>query len=128
MPGVRDLAGLVVGQLTRLTGVTGLTCAGQRPVSGWGAPGWESNAATAGLTLGTLAHAPPVVWVIALVAFGLWRIDLELCPFAPCRVCKGSGQSRGSRAGAYGLCPHGPRRIRFTGRRAAARHLRRRGQ
>lgn len=71
--------------------------------------------------LNVIAHAPPVVWLIAAVAVAGWRIDVRLHPFAPCRSCKGSGTNRGSRSGAYGLCPHGPRRVRAFAKRAAAR-------
>jgi hypothetical protein len=55
----------------------------------------------------------------------LWRIDVWFHPFAPCLMCKGRGTNPGSRRGAYGLCAHGPRRVRFAARKAAARHLRR---
>jgi hypothetical protein len=73
-----------------------------------------------------LLHAPPVIWLIAAGLFAWWRFDVELHPFAPCRQCKGSGTNRGSRRGAYGLCPHGPRRVRLFARSAAARQSRRR--
>lgn len=52
-----------------------------------------------------------------------WRVDLELHPFAPCWKCRGRNTNRGSRRGAYGLCTHGPRRVRLTGKKAAERHL-----
>lgn len=68
-------------------------------------------------------HAPPVVWGLAVTLFAWWRVHLECHPFAPCRSCKGSGQNRGSTPGAYGLCGHGPQRVRFTGRKAAQRHM-----
>jgi hypothetical protein len=65
------------------------------------------------------------LWAILGVLGAWWRVDVGLHPFAPCRRCKGSGWNRGSRQGAYGLCVHGPRRVRWTGRRAAARQMRR---
>lgn len=71
--------------------------------------------------LNVIAHAPPPVWVLTLLAFAVWRIDVELRPFAPCRVCGGSGRSRGSRPGAFGLCPH-VRKPRLLARKAAQRH------
>lgn len=64
-----------------------------------------------------------LVVVIAALIVGGWRIDVWLYPFAPCRRCKGSGMSRGSKRTAYGLCKHGPRRVRFTGRRSADRQM-----
>ncbi len=126
-------------QLTRLTPVIHLTSAGQAAVSrAWG-PGWKPNPAAALLTprspvanvayiLGVLAHMPPIVWAIAVVLFIGWRIDIELRPFRPCPQCGGSGRSRGSRPGAFGICPHPDRGVRFTARKAAQRHQRRRSQ
>lgn len=67
-----------------------------------------------------------VLLAIAVALIGAWRVDVELHPFAPCRKCKGTGTNLGSRRGAYGLCPHGPRRVRFAAKGAAARHLARR--
>ena len=69
-----------------------------------------------------------VLGLAGVTGFAAWRADLELHPFAPCRKCKGSGRNVGSRRGAYGLCKHGPQRARWTGKKAAARHLARRGQ
>lgn len=58
---------------------------------------------------------------IAVLLIAVWRIDVYFHPFAPCRRCEGSGQNRGSRNTAYGLCRHGPQRVRFAASRAAAR-------
>ena len=60
--------------------------------------------------------------IVVVLAVG-WRLDVYLHPFARCRRCGGSGWNWGSRSTAYGLCRHGLRRVRFTGRRSADRHI-----
>lgn len=62
------------------------------------------------------------LWALGAGGVAWWRLDVWFHPFARCRYCKGSGQNRGSRRDAYGLCRHGPQRIRFGASRAAARH------
>ena len=61
------------------------------------------------------------LWAIPVVAFAGWRIHVWLYPFARCRYCRGRGWTRGSRSTAYGLCRHGPGRVRFGARAAAER-------
>lgn len=63
------------------------------------------------------------LWLLlAAVVVAGWRIDVYFHPFAPCRHCRGRGTNWGSRSTAYGLCRHGPRRVRFGARAAAERH------
>jgi len=66
-------------------------------------------------------------WAIA-IAVAWWRIDLYFHPYAKCRKCKGSGQNAGSRVAAWGLCKHGPRRLRFMGRHLGSKKQLRRGK
>ena len=67
-----------------------------------------------------------VAAVVAVVAFGWWRIRVEINPYAPCRRCKGSGRGRFSTKRAFNVCKHGQRRTRVFAKAAAARHDRRR--
>jgi hypothetical protein len=48
--------------------------------------------------------------ILAAAAFIAWRIDVWFHPIARCRKCKGTGDNRGSRPGARGVCTHGQER------------------
>lgn len=63
------------------------------------------------------------LWLLVAGVWAMWRIDMYFHPFAPCRQCKGTARNWGSRSTAFGLCKHGPLRVRFTGRRSADRQM-----
>ena len=59
--------------------------------------------------LTVLAHAPPIVWLLAggwLVWWLVWRGPLSrlIWPFGPCPRCKGTGRGWGSNRKRWNHC------------------------
>jgi hypothetical protein len=47
-----------------------------------------------------------ILAVVAVAAFGWWRLSLRFWPYAPCRWCRGhKGNNWGSTGGRWGDCP-----------------------